>query len=209
MFRRRLATLDEGQFRALPWRRRIRAVASVLHHGTPLPPWDDGYELQSGYVLFQEFLPGNDSDTRVTVIGNRAFASRRQNRPGDFRASGSGVSDFDPKLIDERFVRLAFLTARSLACQSCAIDGLYKGTTPVVVEISYTYPSWSVQFCPGHWRLDGSPDRGVLAWIPGRKWPEEAQVEDFLRRLDSRVAPADDGKPGLESNGGAHAALGR
>ncbi len=203
IFRRRLTTLEEGQFRPLPWGRRIRAAASVLRHGTPPLPWDDGYEPQSGYVLFQEFLPGNDFDTRVTVIGNRAFASRRLNRPGDFRASGGGRSDFDPKQIDERFVRLAFLTARSLASQSCAIDGLYKEMTPVVGEISYTYPSWAVQFCPGHWRLDGSSDRGDLAWIPGQKWPEEAQVEDFLCRLDSRAGPGNDGEAHPEPRGGA------
>lgn len=29
-------------------------------------------------------------DTRVTVIGHCAFGYRRYNRPGDFRASGSG-----------------------------------------------------------------------------------------------------------------------
>src|SRR5262249_26757951 len=45
---------------------------------------------QRGYVLFQEFMPGNDYDTRVTIIGNRAFGAVRHNRPNDFRASGSG-----------------------------------------------------------------------------------------------------------------------
>jgi hypothetical protein len=202
LFDRRYVTLDEGQFRALPWNRCIRAAASALRHGGPQAPWDDGYELQSGYVLFQEFLPGNGFDTRVTVIGNRAFADRRQNRPGDFRASGSGTTDFNPELIDERFVRLAFLTARSLACQSCAIDGLYKGTTPVVGEISYTYPSWVVHSCPGHWRLDGSPDTGDLVWVPGRMWPEDAQVEDFLRRLDARAVSRSDGETDSGPQGG-------
>lgn len=45
---------------------------------------------EKGYVYFQDFIPGNDFDTRVTVVGDRAFAFTRNVRPGDFRASGSG-----------------------------------------------------------------------------------------------------------------------
>ena len=45
----------------------------------------------SGYVYWQEFVPANDADLRITVIGNRyGYGFWRHNRPGDFRASGSG-----------------------------------------------------------------------------------------------------------------------
>src|SRR3972149_1538458 len=50
---------------------------------------------QSNYLYFQDYLPNNTHDTRVTVIGNRAFAFIRMNRPGDFRASGSGSIVYD------------------------------------------------------------------------------------------------------------------
>ncbi|MEX2121087.1 MAG: hypothetical protein WD847_15960 [Pirellulales bacterium] len=141
------------------------------------------WELHRNYVLFQEFLPHNAFDTRITVIGNRAFGFRRFNREGDFRASGSGRIDHDPAGIDLKFVRLAFDAARVLGTQSCAIDGLLRGDEPVVGEISYTYASWAVQRCPGYWQ--SSPDGAAreLAWHPGPIWPEEAQMEDFLARL--------------------------
>ena len=32
------------------------------------------WQTEKNYVLFQKFLPNNSFDTRVTVIGNRAFA---------------------------------------------------------------------------------------------------------------------------------------
>ena len=57
------------------------------------------FELQRDYLLVQEFLPGNGFDTRITVIGNRAFGFRRFNRPDDFRASGSGRIDWNPAAI--------------------------------------------------------------------------------------------------------------
>lgn len=138
-------------------------------------PW----ELHKGYTLFQEFLMGNEFDTRVTVIGNHAFGFRRFNREGDFRASGSGKIDCDPSGVDARFIRLAFDVAKKLSLQSCAIDGLWRGKEPVVGEISYTYASWAVQACPGHWDSE-------LNWHSGPMRPEEAQIKDFLLQLEQK-----------------------
>jgi glutathione synthase/RimK-type ligase-like ATP-grasp enzyme len=140
-------------------------------------------EVHHGYILLQEFLAGNDFDTRVTVIGNRAFAFRRFNRPNDFRASGSGLIDWDPAQIDLGMVRLAFRVARQLGTQSVAIDGLRRGEERLINEISYTYVSWLVRDCPGHWVLSGDPASGRLDWVEGHMTPEEAIFKDFVVRL--------------------------
>jgi hypothetical protein len=149
--------------------------------GRPLPRG-----LQHGYVYLQEFLPGNDYDTRVTVIGHRGFAFRRLNREGDFRASGSGRIIWTPAEIDPRMVRLGFRVARQLGTQSVAIDGLLKHGEPVVGEISYTYASWAIRDCPGHWVLDGDPMTGELGWVEGSTRPEDAIFDDFVAHLESR-----------------------
>ncbi|PCJ37929.1 MAG: hypothetical protein COA75_01545 [Cellvibrionales bacterium] len=138
------------------------------------------HEIHHGYAYFQEFLPDNDYDTRVTIIGNRAFAFRRFNRPNDFRASGSGIIDYNTEHIDEKFIRLAFTTANQLHTQSCAIDGVWKGGTATTVEVSYTYVSKVIFDCPGHWELNGHPETGDLIWIEGHMNPEEAQIIDYL-----------------------------
>ena len=153
---------------------RIKEAWKILRCGEgSAPPW----ELHKNYVLFQEFLPNNDFDTRVTVIGNRAFAFRRLNREGDFRASGSGLIDYDPSSIPVEFIHLAFEVAAKLGTQSCAVDGLWRGNEAVVGEISYTYSSMAVYQCPGCWDSDRN-------WHAGQMWPEEAQLEDFLKRLE-------------------------
>ena len=170
--------------------RTLRRIAAILIGNRPFPV-STGYEFQTGYVLFQEFLPDNPYDTRVTVIGNRAFAFRRFNRRGDFRASGSGNFDVDPKKIDENFVRLAFLTARKLRSQSCAIDGLYRGRDPVVAEVQYNFVSSAVYACPGHWELNGEPQTGTLVWAAGQMRPEEAQVMDFIEEIRRRYPQSD------------------
>ncbi len=169
--------LDTLQPPADPLKRamRHRWQALRLTLGKPLPD-----TLQHGYFYVQEFLPENEYDTRVTVIGKRGFAFRRLNRPGDFRASGSGRIDFDPAQIDPETIELAFDVAGTLDTQSIAIDGLRRGDERVVSEISYTYAAWAVRDCPGHWVRGESGERGDLRWVPGQLRPEDAIFADFL-----------------------------
>jgi len=129
---------------------------------------------EQGYVYFQEFLPDNDFDTRITVIGDRLFGFLRLNRPKDFRASGSGTIVYDYEKVDKRCVDLAFRVADRIGSQSLAFDILFNAQhEPMIGEISYCYISSAVHACEGHWDHHG-------AWHPGHVWPEEAIIEDVL-----------------------------
>ena len=144
------------------------------------------YEQQRGYLLLQEFIPGNDFDTRVTVIGNRAFAFRRFNRPNDFRASGSGKIDWEPTKVNPAAVRLAFRAARTLGTQSLAVDVLERDGDPLLVEINYYYEGWAVGACPGHWELRNGPAGESLEWVDGQVPPEDAIFADFVASLSDK-----------------------
>lgn len=183
LFKYRLSSLNEVTPGKIKLFKRIKTAAKALLRGDGVLPVDNGYELNTGYAYFQDFLPDNDFDTRITVIGDRAFGFRRINRTDDFRASGSGEINWDPSKIDKRFVHLAFDTADKLDSQSCAIDGLYDGDKPVVGEISYTYASWAVHKCPGHWKRE---DSGNIVWKEGRMKPEQAQIDDFLKLVEEK-----------------------
>lgn len=150
-----------------------------------------GADFSHGYMYVQEFLPGNGFDTRITVIGDRAFGFRRFNRDEDFRASGSGRIDWNPAEIAEGAIELGFSIARRLGTQAVALDVLKRGEEFVVGEISYTGASWAIAECPGHWRrLDaGRDDR--LAWIEGKVRPEDAIFEDFVKNLSAKRRPRD------------------
>lgn len=187
MFTRWSTSLDPGDSE-LSLGKRVAAAAELLAGGRSPSPLRGDHEPQRGYVLFQEFLPGNEFDTRITVIGHRAFGFRRLNREGDFRASGSGRVDYDRDRVDLGAVRLAYSVTAALGAQSIAIDGLRRGAEWVVAEVSYTYVSGSIHDCPGHWELCGSPEEGELSWVDGSIWPEEAQIQDFLERLEVRGA---------------------
>jgi glutathione synthase/RimK-type ligase-like ATP-grasp enzyme len=177
-------TFSAGRRSAL---RRVHDAARALSGRTVVEKYKKA-ELQQGYFFVQEFLPANEFDTRVTIIGNRAFAFRRFNRPNDFRASGSGKINWDPADIDLETVRLAFQVAQQLGTQSLAVDALRRAEDRLIIEISYTYASWAVRDCPGHWVLHGDPQRGELEWVAGHLSSEDAILEDFLAVI-RRSAP--------------------
>ena len=130
------------------------------------------------YAYFQKFLPNNRFDTRITVIGERAFGFRRFNRPNDFRASGSGRIDHRPEKVDPECVELAHRISREMGFQSMAYDFIYDDEAGIeLCEISYTYQDVAVFRCPGYWDRD-------LKWHTGHFWPQYSQLLHLLEMPD-------------------------
>lgn len=110
---------------------------------------------EGGYAYFQDFMPGNESDTRVVVIGNKAFAIKRICRHGDFRASGSGIIEYSRDGIDERCVALSFEVARRLNSQCVGFDWVYDAeSNPLIIEMSYGFTAAGYDECEGYWTSD-------------------------------------------------------
>lgn len=133
---------------------------------------------EKGYIYFQDFIPGNAFDTRVTVIGDSAFIYTRNVRPGDFRASGSGDVVYDADRINRRCVEIAFEVTRKVGSQSLAFDFvLGEHQQPLVLEVSYAFIPHLVHSCPGYWD-------SKLNWHEGHVWPQDAILIDLLHDLD-------------------------
>lgn len=132
---------------------------------------------EKGYAYFQDFAPANKFDTRVTVIGKRAFGFIRHVRDNDFRASGSGKIDYDLAQINPACVRTALDVARRAQAQSIAFDFVNDGTDqPKIIEVSYAYMAKAVYDCPGNWD-------DQLAWHDGHVWPQDAILDDLLNEV--------------------------
>lgn len=162
--------------------KRDKTFSSLINIGRGLirtvirNPTLDRLPRESGYAYFQDFIPNNDSDIRVVVIGKRAFAIKRMVREGDFRASGSGRIVYDPEAIPKECLKLSFELAAKLGTQSLALDFVFLEGTPLVVEMSYAFMSSGYEACPGYWKQD-------LSWVEGRFIPENFMIEDFLTSL--------------------------
>jgi glutathione synthase/RimK-type ligase-like ATP-grasp enzyme len=134
--------------------------------------------LEKGYIYFQDFIPNNKFDTRVTVIGDRAFAFTRNVRPHDFRASGSGDIVYDLDRIEHSCLEIAFEMTRKIGSQSMAFDFVFtERQQPVILEISYSYNAQAVHSCTGHWD-------SKLNWHEGSTWPQDAILVDLLNEIE-------------------------
>lgn len=131
---------------------------------------------EKGYAYFQDFIPENTSDTRVIVINNKAFAIKRIVRENDFRASGSGKIQYKKELFDEETLKLSFDLADRLNSQSLALDYVYNGGEPLIVEISFGYTCEVYEPCEGYWDRE-------LNWHPGPFNPQHWMVESCLNSL--------------------------
>lgn len=108
-----------------------------------------GREME--YAMFQRFIPDNVFDIRVVVIAQKAFALKRLVRENDFRASGSGLIQYEKHHFDEETIKIALEVAIKLQSQCVAFDFLYENGKPLMVEISYGFAVAAYDACVGYW----------------------------------------------------------
>lgn len=105
---------------------------------------------EKGYFYYQKFMPENDFDTRVIIVGDKAVAFKRINRENDFRASGSGKSSFED--IDVEMIRIAFETSKKINAQSLAYDFIYdEDKKPKIIEVCFGFGTTISSTVPFYW----------------------------------------------------------
>ena len=127
---------------------------------------------ERGYVYFQEFIPENNYDIRVIVIGDKAFAIKRMVRDDDFRASGSGNIRYEKENFEDTTIKLSFFVALNLKSQCVAFDYVYQDKQPYLVEISFGFVKEVYDSCVGYWDKD-------MTWYPGAFNPYGWMVEQI------------------------------
>lgn len=98
---------------------------------------------QRGYLIWQEFYPGNRYDYRVHVVGNEMAIGRRWNAPGTVFASGIGRNESpdpsEPECVEVLDYSRRFFTATRM--RFAAID-LVKGPDCWrILETSVAWPA--------------------------------------------------------------------
>lgn len=118
-------------------------------------------EAQVG-TLIQEFCEGNDRDFRLVVIDDKAMGFERLNKPGSFKASGSGlIRPVD--VLPPECVAIGRHVTKIVGAASMCFDFVKLRGEWVVLEMSYTYQYEAVNkhchfYLQGDSRVDCRPD---------------------------------------------------
>lgn len=141
------------------------------------PKYSRQQNHEKGYIYFQDFVPNNSFDVRVIVTGNKAYAAKRYVRGNDFRASGSGIKDYNKESINIECIKTAFLVKEKLNVQTISYDFVFDTENkPLIIEISYGFPTNWADDSPGYW--DSS-----LQWHEGSFNPQSWMVTDLIESL--------------------------
>ena len=83
--------------------------------------------------IVQEFQDGVQNDWKVLVYYDKVFVLRRRNRPGDFRASGSGLFSFDDT-VDSRLLEAGIEIRKALDIPMVSLDLAFKDDIVILFE---------------------------------------------------------------------------
>jgi glutathione synthase/RimK-type ligase-like ATP-grasp enzyme len=142
------------------------------------------FGINQRVAYWQQFVPGNSKDLRITVIGDKyAFGFWRMNRPNDFRASGSGNIDYETP-VPEDAIRYCLDISRKLGFDSMAYDIIFKNGELVIVEMSYGYIDSAIYKAKGYHELLN----GALVFNPGNYWPQEIWIKWIFDSISLRYS---------------------
>ena len=105
---------------------------------------------QKGYLIWQDFIPGNECDYRVIITGDRLFGLKRYIREDRPMASGSGNNEPIFSLDDPKAI-LAFQTAIEISSviqtEWMAYDFVFDGDRCYVLEMSSAWMAGPYHLC--------------------------------------------------------------
>lgn len=116
------------------------------------------FDAEKGYAYFQEYIPNDGFDLKITVVGDKICFCSRKAREGDFRASGSGVIYYDRSLVPHNIIESAFKTTDLLGFQSMGYDYVVNKDTNkgLIIELSYCVPYTTMRGAGGYWDRNGT-----------------------------------------------------
>lgn len=150
--------------------RNIKDALEAWAKRKALPP------RHQGYCIFQEYIPGNNFDLRFQIIGRKVIAFKRHNRPNDFRASGSGLVDYNPKEVTGELVKEIYGFSKKMKMPFVSLDVIFNNSDPLVLEANYNYVAAVPNRCPGYWTLRDKD----FEWTKTPPHAERFTFEEFV-----------------------------
>jgi len=138
--------------------------------------------VYSGPFVLQEFSPRAKEDWKVIVLGDRYYAMRRQVRPGDFRASGSGRFSFERP--SDNILNYARKVFQQLDVPMISIDIIEAENQCHLIEFQGLHFGSITHKASPH-RFEFSPDGWQQIQQPGNLEEDYSRaLAQYLKKLD-------------------------
>ncbi len=154
----------------------LDVIKDILAYYLKSDSYHKAHLPEKGYAYFQDFIPNNNYDIRIVVVGDKAFYLKRMVRKGDFRASGSGAIIYDKDIHTEECVKIAFQVEKAICSQCTAYDFVFNDGVPLIVEISYGFAMHGYDKCEGYYTDD-------MQYHAGQFNPQNWMVENLLKEI--------------------------
>lgn len=140
------------------------------------------YFRQKDYFYIQDFMEDAKFDLRIMLVGNKAFGYYRYPKKGDFKASGSGITE--KKEIPIEAIRLAIEIRQKLNSRQMGVDLMYspKSKKYYIIETSlFNQIDTPVQFAinniPGYYDIS---DKNDIQFKEGKFWVQELMIRELI-----------------------------
>lgn len=139
---------------------KIKRIPEFLHTRTERRK----FPKESGYVYLQSFVPNDNYDLKVIVVGDKLTGFSRPTRSNDFRASGGGSLVFQKDLITKDIIDSAFSAADALGSQCMGFDYVVdkRNGKGYIVEMCCGFSHTAGMLPNGWWDRYGDWHEGAL-----------------------------------------------
>ena len=114
-------------------------------------------------IVVQNFIDGLACDYKVLGFGNKYYVLQRGVRPGDFRASGSGIFSF-PQDCSKEFLDFARTTFEGFDVPFISMDIAQRGDEFFLIEFQFlSFGTYTLEKAKWHFEWDGQSWKKVAS----------------------------------------------
>ena len=104
--------------------------------------------------LVQNFIPGLKNDWKVLVYGDKLYTLNRSTRKNDFRASGSGLFNYE-RTLPEGLLDFADEVVKSFNLPQLSLDIAFNGKEFILIELQALYfGTKTIEYAPFYFKKD-------------------------------------------------------
>ncbi len=131
-----------------------------------------------GMLIVQKYLPQLKGDWKIIVLGNHAASLYRHVRPGDFRASGSGLFEF--RRASDQVLDFAMSVKQKLSVPWVSCDIAETEDGPILIEFQVVhFGTTTIDKAPEHYLKLAAGWKTVAGVVPAESAMADAILESI------------------------------